>query len=182
LLIRGVNGTVQKKAEKLFDIFARLITRTLTLRLLQEVSKGVITWPQWETLTYVRRHEGCSVSELAKGLSVSQPAATKLIDRLVLKGYTIREENPTDRRACRLSLSGSGTDLVDTIRAERHQRFSSLIRQMGEEERAALISGLSGFLEKALADEDILAEVCLQCGDDHDPDCLVSQARTALGL
>lgn len=177
----GGKNTVSK-AERLFDIFARLITRTLTLRLLSEVSKGVITWPQWEALTYVRRHEGCSVSDLARGLLVSQPAATKLIDRLVLKGYVIREENPADRRACRISVSESGTHLVDSIRAERDQRFSALIRQMEEGKQAALINGLSGFLEKAIADQETLSEVCLHCGEEHEPDCLVSHARTALGL
>ena len=157
-----------------------MITRTLTLRLLEQVGKGVITWPQWEVLTYVRRHSGCSVSDLARGLRVSQPAATKLIDRLVVKGYAIREENPADRRACLISLSEEGADLVDTIRAERGQRFSALIRQMDDQKRAALIEGLSEFLEKALADEEILAEVCLHCGDEHEPDCLANHARAAL--
>ena len=170
------------KAEKLFDIFARLMVRTLTLRLLQEVASGVITWPQWEALTYVRRHAGCSVSDLAKGLLVSQPAATKLIERLVLKGYVIRKENPADRRACCITLSESGIRLVDSIKTEREGRFSFLVRQMEEDERAALIKGLSGFLEKALTDEETVSEVCLQCGGEHEPDCLVSQARAALAL
>lgn len=177
----GAKETVAK-AERLFDIFTRLIVRTLTLRLLEEVGRGVITWPQWEALTYVCRHQGCSVSDLAKGLLVSQPAATKLIDRLVLKGYVTRQENPSDRRACCVSLSKSGADLVDSIRAERDHRFSALIRRMDEGKRAALISGLSGFLEKAVSDKETLSEVCLHCGVEHEPDCLVSQARVALGL
>lgn len=175
-------GQTASKADRLFDIFARLITRTLTLRLLEEVGRGVITWPQWEALTYVRRHEGCSVSQLANGLSVSQPAATKLVDRLVLKGYVIREENPADRRACRISASKVGAELVDCVRSERQQRFYALIRQMDNDKQAALINGLSAFLEKVLTDADTLSEVCLHCGDEHEPECLVSQARVALGL
>jgi DNA-binding MarR family transcriptional regulator len=171
---------IMPKAEKLFDILARFMLRTLTLRLLREVAGGVITWPQWEALVYVRRHKACSVSDLAKGLRVSQPAATKLVERLVLKGYVVRGENPADRRACCITLSESGVRLVDSIGAEREGRFSFLIRGMDEERRVALISGLSGFLEKALGDEETASEVCLQCGTEHEPDCLVSQARAAL--
>jgi DNA-binding MarR family transcriptional regulator len=113
-------------------------------------------------------------------LLVSQPAATKLVDRLVLKGYAIREENPSDRRACRISLSKSGADLVDSVREERDQRFSTLIRRMEEDKQAALISGLSDLLEKAIADEDTASEVCLQCGTEHEPNCLVNQMRDTL--
>jgi len=164
----------------MFDVFTRFMHRSLTLRLLGQAGKGAITWPQWEALNYVRRHVGCSVSDLAKGLLVSQPAATKLIDRLVLKGYTIREENPSDRRACRVSLSPVGMVVVDSIARQRNQRLSGLVQQMDVRTQAALANGLSGFLEKALADKGTPEEVCLHCGPEHEPECPVSRARTAL--
>ena len=52
-----------------------------------------------------------SASELKNEILVSNPDVTRLLDRLVKKGYVIREACPENRRKIDISLTGSGREL-----------------------------------------------------------------------
>ena len=55
--------------------------------------------------------EPVSASELKKKILVSNPDVTRLLDRLVKKGYVLRETCPENRRMLDISLTDSGKEL-----------------------------------------------------------------------
>jgi DNA-binding MarR family transcriptional regulator len=61
------------------------------------------------------------LSELNKNVLLSQPAMSRLVDRLADRGLIAREADPADRRAQRLSLTPEGRALQRRIGA-RHAR------------------------------------------------------------
>jgi len=56
-----------------------------------------------------------TMRELAKDLEVSESSATAVTDRLVRQGLVERRSDPSDRRVVRLSLSPSGSALVERL-------------------------------------------------------------------
>jgi len=61
--------------------------------------------------------EPVSASELKRKILVSNPDVTRLLDRLVKKGYVLRETCPENRRKIDISLTDSGRNLF----AQAHQ-------------------------------------------------------------
>jgi len=61
------------------------------------------------------------VGELHRHVLLSQPALSRLVDRLVDRGYVERRADPEDRRGVRLSLTEAGRDKQRQI-GRRHAR------------------------------------------------------------
>ena len=72
-----------------------------------------ITHAQLNTLSIlVENHpEPVSANELKKKILVSNPDVTRLLDRLVKKGYVVRETCPDNRRKIDISMTESGIEL-----------------------------------------------------------------------
>jgi DNA-binding MarR family transcriptional regulator len=66
--------------------------------------------------------EPVSASELKNKILVSNPDVTRLLDRLVKKGYVLRETCPENRRKIDISLTDSGRELF--IKAHLAAKFS----------------------------------------------------------
>lgn len=57
--------------------------------------------------------EPVSASELKKRILVNNPDVTRLLDRLVKKGYVLRETCPVNRRKIDISLTDGGRKLFE---------------------------------------------------------------------
>jgi len=58
--------------------------------------------------TLSKCEEPIRLNELNYHLLLSQPALSRMVDRLIDRGWVSRTDDPTDRRSCRLSLTTSG--------------------------------------------------------------------------
>jgi len=58
--------------------------------------------------TLAKCREPIRISELHRHVLLSQPALSRMIDRLVRRGLVERQPDPADGRGVRLSLSGAG--------------------------------------------------------------------------
>jgi DNA-binding MarR family transcriptional regulator len=65
--------------------------------------------------------EPVRIGELHRHVLLSQPALSRLVDRLVERGLVERCADPSDRRGVRLSLTGAGRDKQHEI-GRRHAR------------------------------------------------------------
>lgn len=61
------------------------------------------------------------LSELQKHVLLSQPALSRMVDRLVRRGLVSRQPDPTDARSRLLSLSAAGRDAQRRV-GRRHAR------------------------------------------------------------
>ena len=93
----------------------------------------------------VRPHR---ITELAAGEGLTQPAITRLVDRLQDRGWVRRESDPDDGRVVMVALTPAGHEMYGRLRAE--------YRALVHEEMAALADADVETLARAI---DVLDEL-----------------------
>lgn len=83
-----------------------------------------------------------AASQLIRELGVSKQAASQLIDTLVLRGYLIREVDPSDRRRMTLELTERGRAAASAVRRGVETVDSLLAERLTTDEIAGLRRGL----------------------------------------
>ena len=73
---------------------------------------GEVSMREYDVLyTLAKAGEPLRIGEVQQGVLVSQPALSRLVDRLVDRGLLARETDPDDARAVRISLTEQGAEL-----------------------------------------------------------------------
>lgn len=80
--------------------------------------------------------------ELAERLSISAASASRLVELLVDGGWALREPDPSDGRACLLSLSAQGRSALEKLRREGTGDLASGIEELTDAQQAALAAAL----------------------------------------
>lgn len=172
--------TVIGDAERTTDLFVGVLAKVLTSKVLDEAFDGQVTMAQLQALRYLLQNEQRLMSDLADGLAISYPAATKTVERLVKKDLVTREGDPADRRVVRVHLTPQGVELVQKINAELSRRLNAALETMSESDRQSLLRGMTAFVASAMegvADGQVIESVCLHCGAHHLGDCPIEGAR-----
>lgn len=86
------------------------------------------------------------MSELATRLAVTNRAITPLADGLEAEGLLVREADPTDRRAFRLTLTDRGQDVRQTISALQQSVSDHIFGAIPQPDRDHLARLLRAFL------------------------------------
>lgn len=95
---------------------------------------------------FIASRGGATGVALADHLGVTRQAAGQMVDELERSGYVTRQPDPTDARLRRVHLTSRGREVLDlsaTLWAAQERDWARLI---GEEEMAAVRSGLSSFI------------------------------------
>ncbi len=114
--------------------------------LLYSKEKGV-SMPQIGALFRIRRGD-CSVSDISGELSISNAAASQMLESLVQQDYVRRSEDPNDRRAKQLVLTEKGRKVLqDGIRA-RQEWMHDVVHLLSPQEQAQVAAALRLLTEK----------------------------------
>lgn len=84
--------------------------------------------------------------DLSERLRLDKSTVSRLVAGLVRKGYVERERDPANRRLDRLLVTDAGRRAHREIRAAFHDRHVQVLDEMTDDERAALVTGLTGLL------------------------------------
>ncbi len=74
--------------------------------------------------------QGIALKELAKRMQMTVPATSLLVETLVTKGYTQRTQDPTDRRAVRLTLTEKGLSIFENVYGNFHTEIDTRARAL----------------------------------------------------
>lgn len=107
-----------------------------------------ITVEQFHVLRYVRCGRD-TISELATAKNISRPAISQAVDVLVKKGMLRRVQSQQDRRYVELTLTDSGSDLLDAIFKETRGWMKEGMQILNEEELEVITKGMEA-LQKIL--------------------------------
>ena len=162
------------------DLFVAIVEKLMTQRMLDESFEQQVTPAQLVALRYLTLNESSLMSDVAEGLSISFPAATKTIDRLVRKELASRMEDPHDRRVVRIRLTERGKKLVEEVYDERSRRFASVLDRLDLAARDDLQRSMESFISAAIDDKDTVGTICLHCGSQHHESCPVKVAYLRL--
>jgi DNA-binding MarR family transcriptional regulator len=67
---------------------------------------------------------------------------SRLVPKLEAAGLVRRLRDEADRRVCRIKATNKGSHLLERIRSERNDALSRRLRDLGGEERKALVRAL----------------------------------------
>jgi DNA-binding MarR family transcriptional regulator len=103
--------------EALLSVHARLMKQFAAEGIWQEVSMR-----EYDVLyTLSKCREPLRIGELHRQVLLSQPALSRMVDRLVERGFIDRCADPADGRGVRLSLTAAGRDIQRQV-GRRHAR------------------------------------------------------------
>src|SRR4051794_178486 len=91
------------------------------------------------------------ITELAALEGVSQPGITMLVNRLEARGWVGRETDPSDARAVLVTLTRSGRQVFDGLRAEYRALLHEEMATLPDRDVAALaraVEILDGLIER----------------------------------
>lgn len=108
-----------------------------------------LSMPQFNILMQLHHKGMCGVSEISERFDISNAAASQLVDKLVQSGYLDRAEDPNDRRAKQLHLTGNGTKLINKGIEERHRWLEEIAAKLNTEERRKVVEALTILTEAA---------------------------------
>lgn len=108
-----------------------------------------VTLPQYRALVVLASRGPQRLIDLAGVLAVNASTATRMCDRLIRKGLIRRQRAAADRRTVRVSISGTGRELVAAVTARRRQDIEAIVERMTPQERTQLVATLSMFAQAA---------------------------------
>jgi DNA-binding MarR family transcriptional regulator len=111
------SGLANDAWEALLSAHARLMKEFAAEDIWQELSMR-----EYDVLyTLSRCREPVRIGELHRHVLLSQPALSRMVDRLVGRGFIERYADPADRRGVRLSLTAAGREKQRQV-GRRHAR------------------------------------------------------------
>jgi DNA-binding MarR family transcriptional regulator len=113
-----------------------------------------LSMAQFGTLMRLHHDEHCGVGDIANQMSISNAAASQLVDKLVQQRLVERIEDPHDRRAKRLSLTPTGQRLLDLSREARLAWTGDVVAQLPPARRASVTAALQTLIEASQAVEE----------------------------
>jgi DNA-binding MarR family transcriptional regulator len=97
--------------------------------------------------------EELTLKQVAEAVHVSLPAASRMVDDLLRRGFVERREDPEDRRMKRVRVTDRASDVIRRINAARLSGLEQFALGLTDEERRAL----SGALDELLKRPDVAA-------------------------
>ena len=112
----------------------------------KEVTKEGLSLPQHYILYFLSKGGKFKMSDLKKRLSVTGPFITSLTNKLLEKGFIIRQRNIQNRRSVNVSLTAEGMNYAKRIEKRRKRFYDSLLKNLSIRDRKTLKDGLSLFV------------------------------------
>ena len=110
--------------------------------------KAKVTPQQWTVLAALAEEDGAvTLVTLARRLMVTKQNMTGMIARLEQLGLAERQEDPSDLRSSRVTLTRRGRTLVDKVRPAYDKWLQSLGNEIGERD----VQALTRTVEKLIA-------------------------------
>ncbi len=96
---------------------------------------------QFQVLRLIRQGRD-SVSEIAAARNISRSAVSQAVDVLCHRSFLTRAEDPADRRHTRLTLTGQGNAVLDTVFGETRAWMKSRMTSFGSEELNGIVAAM----------------------------------------
>ncbi|CAB3642414.1 MarR family winged helix-turn-helix transcriptional regulator [Achromobacter pestifer] len=118
----------------------------------RELAPYELTTPQYVVLNCLAKGWGRTLSDFCRVLAYDSGAMTRLLDRIVAKGFIRRVENESDRRSYLIELTESGQAMLPQALAATEVAMGRLLAGFSEDDADTLHKLLSRLLVNAVAD------------------------------
>ena len=104
---------------------------------------------QMNVLMHLYYRGPLEVTQFVELLQISPPAASQLVERLVISNFVLRTESPNDRRIRMVSLTETGRKMVEESVSTREQWLESLMTSLTDQQKRAIADMLKTLTENA---------------------------------
>ena len=98
--------------------------------------------PMFRSLTYLERHPGVALLDLAGHLGLTSPSTCKIVDGLVEHGLVMRQHSSHDRRKITLALTTKGRDVLEHARAYTQAQMIERLGALSAEQCRIVLQAL----------------------------------------
>lgn len=85
------------------------------------------------------RHGTLSMSDIGKCLSMPKPHVTVIVDKLIDEGFVLRQNDPSDRRVIKISLTEKGLTNFEAVKKSASKVLKSKLAQLSEDDLETLL-------------------------------------------
>jgi DNA-binding MarR family transcriptional regulator len=115
------------------------------------VKSSGLSMPQFRLLMQLYyQGTACGISQISDDMSITNPAASQLVDKLVHSGLLDRAEDPHDRRAKVVTISEKGRKFVKDGIEQRYLWINELTETLSAQEGKAIAEALTVLADKAI--------------------------------
>jgi len=129
----------------------RAIWRELVIGFAQQLGNLDLGFTQLAALYAAAGPETMTIADLAERLGRSPSATSRIVSRLVERGYLERSEEVADRRQRIVSVSPEGAALLVTVDRARAEQFLAAVRPLPTAERAIVAMGVAALATHAIS-------------------------------
>jgi DNA-binding MarR family transcriptional regulator len=133
-----------------------LVMRTIRAEMRRHRSLD-LSVPQFRALTFLGRHPGASLSDLAAHIGLTLPSISKMIDRLVARDLVVRRSAPQDRRRICLELTPSGEAALQAAAQATQERLAERLAALSPDERTVITQAMRS-LQALFASDQAFAD------------------------
>lgn len=113
-----------------------------------------------------------TINEVARFLSVSQPAASKAISRLKRAKLVETVPLPGDRRFEIIGLTALGKKEIQKYEQLKMARVKKLVARLGDAKVREFTQNLGALIQALIQERDFVGNFCARCGAYYAPDCV----------
>jgi DNA-binding MarR family transcriptional regulator len=113
-------------------------------------------------LVVIAAAPGRTIEQLRRPLNLTQPGATRLVERLVRTGW-VERRGPGGRRGLQLHLTAAGQRVLDELLTARRRALAKLLEPLAEAQQTQLSELLETLLAARIHDRADLERVCRLC-------------------
>lgn len=125
-------------AGEIADLLHR-VNHTIRREMAAEAGPSDLSPAQMRAMRTLARSGGpLRMSELAHALGIARRSATSVVDELEALGMLDRIDDPTDRRAVRVQLTGAGRKAMADIRRRRRTAAARVLGPLDHDHMQAL--------------------------------------------
>ena len=126
-----------------FDLLHGLVDHYVFQHMASALRGGEFSFNQLNALYRLYRFGPQTIAELARGVILTQTAASRMVERLVQNGLVERNEVPTDRRSKLVELTEAGRERLQDLQVFTVQMYAALLAPLPPELRSRLAEVLA---------------------------------------
>lgn len=130
----------------------RKLSNAVSASFTERLAAHEVSVPQWVVLRVLFDHEALSLKEIVERVEVDQGSLSRMVDRLLVRGWVQRKTDRGDRRAVAISLTPEGRRLVPKLAAEADRNDEAFFAGLSAPEREKLRSTLQKLLTQNQSD------------------------------
>nr|WP_269438328.1 MarR family winged helix-turn-helix transcriptional regulator [Phosphitispora fastidiosa] len=91
---------------------------------------GDLSLVEFMTLKKTFLNKNFSIQDIGNALNFTKSGATRIVDRLVSKGYLTRERSSVDGRVCCVSVTEKGTEMINETMGKNTAQLQERLKDL----------------------------------------------------